>query len=203
MAGANQFELVFNKAQVQAAILAMAATPQEVKKASDRAARHTMNAMRTLIAKSISSELNIPANKLKTRLNVRKFGNESPVWILFVGLNSMPVDQIGDVSQTGAGLQHRNGLVKGGFHKDVFQNGRKGWIRKKRARALGLKLPGLEKGRDNVTFRGNLAGRYPVVRIATDLGGMAQTIINHWQSKSRARFLTRFEHELQFIKGKK
>ncbi|APU01162.1 hypothetical protein [Aeromonas phage 32] len=203
MAGANQFELVFNKAQVQAAILAMAATPQDIKKASDRAARHTMNAMRTLIAKSISSELNIPVNKLKTRLNVRKYGNDSPVWILFVGLNAMPVDQIGDVSQTGAGLQHRNGMVQGGFHKDVFGNGRKGWIRKKRARTLGLNLPGLEKGKNNVTFRGNLAGRYPVVRISTDLGGMAQTIINHWQSKSRARFLTRFEHELKFITEKK
>lgn len=202
MAGANQFELVFDKSQVQAAILAMAATPQEVNKASDRAARHTMNAMRTLIARSISSQLNIPVNKLKSRLNVRKYGSGSPsVWILWVGLNAMPLDQIGPISQNRSGLRYRGGTVKGGFDKDVFSSGQRGWIRKKRARDLGLKIPGLEKGRDNVTLRGSLAGRFPVVRIATDLGAAAQTIINHWQGKSRERFLTRFEHELRHIKG--
>lgn len=202
MAGAK-FELVFNQSDVNAAIQAMAATPAQIKKASDRAARHTMKALSTLIARSISSELNIPVNKLKSRLNVRKYGGSSPIWILWVGLNAMPVDQIGEVSQSQQGLSHRNGLVKGGFHKDVFGNGRKGWIRKKRARDLGLKLPGLEKGKNNVTFKGHLAGRYPVVRIATDLGSMAQTIINHWQSKARARFLVRFEHELSNLQRTK
>lgn len=202
MAGANQFELVFDNSQVQAAILAMAATPKEVSKASDRAARHTMNAMKTLIARSISAQLNIPVNALKSRLNVRKYGNGSPsVWMLWVGLNAMPVQQIGNISQNKAGLRHKGGIVKGGFDKDVFSSGQRGWIRKSRARALGLKLPGLEKGKDNVTFHGSLAGRFPVVRIATDLGAAAQTIINQWQAKSRERFLTRFEHELSHIKG--
>ncbi|AWH14521.1 hypothetical protein [Aeromonas phage 13AhydR10PP] len=202
MSGAK-FELVFNQSDLNAAIQAMAATPAQIKKASDRAARHTMKVMSTLIARSISSELNIPVNKLKSRLNVKKYGGNAPVWILWVGLNAMPVDQIGNVSQNQEGLSHRNGITKGGFHKDVFGNGRKGWIRKKRARALGLKLPGLEKGKNNVTFRGNLAGRYPVVRIATDLGAMAQTIINHWQGKARSRFIARFEHELSYLQTEK
>ncbi|MGL4505185.1 MAG: hypothetical protein ACRCUF_05575 [Aeromonas sobria] len=202
MAGAK-FELLFDPAQVNAAIQAMAATPQEIKKASDRAARHTLNAMKTLIARSISSQLNIPVNKLKKRLSVRRYTGDKPVWILFVGLNSMPVDQIGDVSQSPTGITHRNGSVKGGFYKDVFNHGRKGWIRKSRARKLGLKLPGLEKGKDNVTFKGSLAGRFPLVRISTDLGQAAQTIINHFETKARARFLTRFEHELENLKRTK
>ncbi|APU00746.1 hypothetical protein [Aeromonas phage Asp37] len=199
MAGAK-FELLFNQSEVNAAIQAMAATPQEIKKASDRAARHTMNAMKTLIARAISAQLNIPVNKLKTRLNVKKYNGTNPVWILFVGLNNMPMDVIGNVSQNPTGLQHRNGIVKGGFYKDVFSHGRKGWIRKARARALGLKLPGLEKGKNNVTFRGSLAGRFPLVRISTDLGQAAQMIINHFQTKAKGRFLIRFEHELRNIK---
>lgn len=202
MAGAK-FELVFNQSQVNAAIQAVAATPAEVKKAADRAARHTLAAMKTLIARSISSQLNIPVNKLKARLSVKKYGDSAPVWILWVGLNAMPVSFIGPISQNQSGLQHRNGITKGGFDKDVFGNGQRGWIRKKRARALGLKIPGLEKWKHNVTFHGELAGRFPVVRVATDLGEAAQTIINHWQSKARDRFLPRFEHELRNIKRKK
>lgn len=201
MAGANQFELVFDNSQVQAAILAMAATPKEVSKASDRAARHTMNAMKTLIARSISAQLNIPVNALKSRLSVRKYGNGSPsVWMLWVGLNAMPVQQIGNISQNKAGLRHKGGIVKGGFDKDVFSSGQRGWIRKSRAKALGLKLPGLDKDGSKQPPT-HLRGRFPVVRIATDLGVAAQTIINQWQSKSRERFLTRFEHELSHIKG--
>lgn len=201
MAGANQFELVFDNSQVQAAILAMAATPKEVSKASDRAARHTMNAMKTLIARSISAQLNIPVNALKSRLSVRKYGNGSPsVWMLWVGLNAMPVQQIGNISQNKAGLRHKGGIVKGGFDKDVFSSGQRGWIRKSRAKALGLKLPGLDKAGSKQP-PAHLRGRFPVVRIATDLGVAAQTIINQWQSKSSERFLTRFEHELSHIKG--
>ncbi|QIZ02623.1 hypothetical protein AhyVDH1_018 [Aeromonas phage AhyVDH1] len=202
MAGAK-FELVFNQSQVQAAIQAMAATPAEITKASDRAARHTLNAMKTLIARSISVQLNIPVNKLKTRLSIKRYSASSPVWILWVGLNAMPVDQIGPVSQNPTGLSHRNGIVKGGFHQALFGQGRHGWIRKKRARELGLNLPGLEKWKHNVTFHGELKHKFPVVRISTDLGKAAETIINHWQSKARGRFLTRFEHELANIKRKK
>lgn len=201
MAGANQFELVFDNSQVQAAILAMAATPKEVSKASDRAARHTMNAMKTLIARSISAQLNLPVNVLKSRLNVRKYGKGSPsVWVLWVGLNAMPVQQIGNISQAKAGLRHKGGIVKGGFDKDVFSSGQRGWIRKSRAKALGLKLPGLDKAGSKQP-PAHLLGRFPVVRIATDLGAAAQTIINQWQAKSRERFLARFRHELSHIKG--
>lgn len=202
MAGAK-FELLFDQSQVNAVVQEMAATPQEIKKASDRAARHTMNVMRTLVARTLSSEFKIPAYALKSRLTVRHYSGTRPAWILFVGLNAMPVDVIGPTSQAKTGLQHRNGLVKGGFNTDVYKNGKRGWIRKKRARDLGLKLPGLEKGRDNVTLLGGLAGRFPLVRIATDLGTAADAIISHFQGKARDRFLARFDHELRHLKRTK
>lgn len=200
MAGAK-FELSFNQSQVNAVIQEMAATPAEVKKASDRAARHTMNAMKTLIVRAISSQFKIPVSALRSRVTVRKYSADNPVWIMFVGLNSMPVDKVGPISQNPTGLKHRNGLVKGGFDTDVFKNGKRGWIRKKRARDLNLDLPGLEKWKHSVTLRGPLAGRFPIVRISTDLGGAASTIIAHFQSKAKGRFLARFEHELKHIKG--
>lgn len=201
MAGAK-FELSFQESQFNAAIQAMAASPAEIQKAADRAARHTLRAMQTLIAKSLSKQFNIPYLKLRARLNVRKYNGASPVWILWVGLNPMAVDQIGNVSQNTVGLQHRNGLVKGGFHQGLFGQGRKAWIRKKRARELGLKLPWMEAGNGRQPPK-ELKHKFPVIRIGTDLGAAAGDIIQHFNAKAKDRFVTRFVHELEFIRSKK
>lgn len=203
MAGVNNFSLAFDPLQFQAVIAQIAATPSEVTKASDRAARHTMAVMRTLIARTLSRETGIPVNKLKTRLSVKsgRSGGSSS-WLLFVGLNRMPYENAGAISQNTTGLQHMGRVVKGGFGGPVF-GAKKGWIRKKRARELGLALPGLEKGRDNVTLKGGLHHRFPVLRISHDLGGAASAVIMAFENQARAKFIARFEHDLKHIKGLK
>ncbi|MGL5776828.1 MAG: hypothetical protein ACRCYB_16095, partial [Aeromonas veronii] len=90
----------------------------------------------------------------------------------------------------------------GGFYKGVFTKAPQGWIRKKRARALGLNLPGLGKGDPSVRFPdSNMESRFPVLRISHDLGQHAQAVVNGFEHKARQRFLVRFDHELRRIKG--
>lgn len=200
MAGAK-FELLFNQSQVNAAIQAMAASPSEIKKASDRAARHTMTVMGTVVSRAVSAASGIPMKALKSRLRVSKLSGDNPVWVLWLGLNNMPYDVAGPVSQSPTGLVHGKGVVKGGFYKGVYTKAPQGWIRKKRARELGLKLPGIEKGKDNVTLLGDLPSRFPVMRISHDLGKHADMVVKEFEGKARARFVVRFEHELKHIKG--
>ncbi|MGL4355652.1 MAG: hypothetical protein ACRCTP_17605 [Aeromonas popoffii] len=196
MAGAN-FEILFKPEDLQAAITAVAASSSDIQKASDRAARRTMQWMRARISKDVSASLGIPAAMMRTRLTVKHFSGSRPVWILFLGVNRMPVDLTGTVAQSSTGLRHRGGTIKGGFHKDVFSHGKKGWIRKKRARELGLKMPGLEGAGSGL----NIDGRFPVLRISHDLNEAARGIMQRHQAQGHRQFLIRFEHELKHIKG--
>lgn len=201
MSGAK-FELLLGKSDIQGAIQAMAASPAEINKAANAASRHTLKKMSTLVARSISAVSGIPTKALRSRISVRKYSSENPVWILFVGLNRMPMDIAETVSQNPVGLKHSRGIVKGGFYKAVHSHAPQGWIRKKRARDLGLRLPGLGEGNPAVRFPGSdMNSRFPVLRISHDLGQHAQTVINQFQGRVRADFLVRFEHELKRIKG--
>ncbi|MGL5285673.1 MAG: hypothetical protein ACRC8D_06000 [Aeromonas sp.] len=194
MAGSN-FELTFDRQALQGIITALEATGPELTKAADRAAKRTLIWMRARITKGVSGALGIPAAKLRTRITIKKPGGNPPAWILFLGVNRMPVDVASTVSQTKRGLRHRGGTVQGGFYQDVFKHGRKGWIRKGRARRLGLKLPGLS-GAGSFDD-----GRFPVLRISHDLEAAATPIVEQYRKQGEGRFLAQLEHEIKYIKG--
>ncbi|MGL4755652.1 MAG: hypothetical protein ACRCXB_25105 [Aeromonadaceae bacterium] len=202
MSGAK-FELLFNQSQVNAVIAELAATPTQITKASNAAARHTLNVMSTLVARTLAQTSGIPSKALKTRMRVSRLSGTNPVWILWVGLNDMPYDVAGPVSQSRAGLVHGKGTVKGGFYKGVFDKTPYGWIRKKRARELKLDIAGIKKSENSIPLDASLSGRFPVMRISHDLGKHADEIIKGFEDKARARFLERFDHELRRLKGKK
>ncbi|MGL5483092.1 MAG: hypothetical protein ACRDC7_14460, partial [Aeromonas veronii] len=95
------------------------------------------------------------------------------------------------------GLKHKGGTVQGGFYKDVFHHGRRGWIRKKRARALGLDLPGLKGSGSGV----NIDGRFPIIRISHNLETACTPIFKKYERKGRKRFEDEFHRQLKLIKG--
>ncbi|MGY3887198.1 hypothetical protein [Aeromonas aquatica] len=197
MAGGN-FELLFDRAALQGLIATLEATGSEVTKAANRAAERTMRSVRSGVAKEVAKAHGIPVKMLTNRITLKSYKGEDPVWILFVGINRMPVDVADpNVKQTEAGLSHKGGMVKGGFYQDVFHHGRKGWIRKKRARELGLKLPGLDGPGSGV----NIDGRFPVIRISHDLATITTPIFRRYQKIATRTFEARFEHELKHIKG--
>lgn len=195
MAGAD-----FSKS-LQAVIAEMAASPKDIKTASDRAARRTMQYLRGAIATTISDQLGIPKGKLKTRVTFKRSNGETPQWVLFVGLNRMPYDVAGPVSQNRTGLVHKGGVVKGGFYESPFRSGMGGWIRKKRAKDLGLKLPGLNER--SGTPPGKLRHKFPLLRISHDLGISANAVTMTFEKQAYERFVARFDHELRNIKRSK
>ena len=200
----SKTELLFDQATLQAFISSIQASGPEVMKAANMAAGDTMRWLRTRIAGEVSKSTGIPLAKLKTRITQKRVGGGKgrALWVLFLGVNRMPID-IADpgVSQSSTGLTHKGGTVKGGFHKDVFNHGRRGWIRKKRARELGLTLPGLEKGKNNVTFHGELKHKFPILRISHDLHAACEPIFRKYDAQGRRRFESEFNRQLLRIKG--
>lgn len=200
MSGSSKTELLFDQATLKDFIDSIQATGPEVMRAADMAARDAMRWMQSRISREVSVSLGIPLPQLKTRITQKRVGggNGRALWVLFLGVNQMPID-IADpgVSQTPAGLKHKGGMVQGGFHKDVFHHGRRGWIRKKRARDLGLKLPGLKGSGSGV----NIDGRFPVLRISHDLHAACAPIFKKYEIQGRRMFETEFNRQLLRIKG--
>lgn len=191
MAGAS-FSIAFRKEDLQAITDAVEASTSEYLRAADRAAKRTMIWLRQRISQEVGAALGIPQSSLRTRITMKKTEGRSPAWVLFMGVNRLPYDKTGPTSQNPYGLLHRSGAVKGGFKADV--SGQKGWIRKGRAKALGLKLPGGEGVRSETA---NL----PIIRISHDLDASATPIIERYGAQVNRLFMQRFEHELKQIKG--
>lgn len=200
----SKTELLFDKATLQSFVDSINATGPEVMKAANLAASSTMRWLRSRIAGEVSASLGIPLAKLNTRITQKRVGGgkDRALWVLFLGVNRMPID-IADpgVSQNQTGLTHKGGTVKGAFYKDVFKHGRRGWIRKKRGRELGLDLPGLEKGRDNVTLKGGLSNKFPILRVSHNLHAAAAPIFKKYEPQGQRRFESEFNRQLLRIKG--
>ncbi|MGL4755193.1 MAG: hypothetical protein ACRCXB_22775 [Aeromonadaceae bacterium] len=195
-----QFDILFQQSDFDGLIASLQAAPADFNKASDRAASRTMQWMRARVSRELAARLGIPVAKLRTRITQKKYSTSTPYWVLFLGVNHLPIDLTGPIKQNSIGLGHRGGTVRGGFKKDVFSNGEKGWIRKKRARQLGLKLPGLKGEGSGI----NIDGRFPVLRISHDLEDAATPIFHKYHAQAKRQFMERFEHELAHImKGKK
>ena len=191
MAGSN-FSISFKESDLRALVDSLGASMLEANKAAARAARRTLATVRAAIRRDVAAQLNIPQNKLTTRLIVRPLGVSS--WELFFGVNRMPYDKTSNVSQNAFGMAHRTRDIKSGFVDNMGGGTKKGWIRKGRARQLGIDLPGLGSGPAGT-------GRLPIIRISHDLEEVANPIFERHQKRISSLFLARFEHELKNIKG--
>lgn len=189
----------FNTA-IQAAIAEMAASTKDINIAAYRAGHRTMQFLRTAVSRSMAAQLGIPVGKLKGRVRYIPSNAKRPEWRLFVGLNDMPYDIAGKVYQNAVGLSHKGGVVKGGFYSNPHGKAG-GWIRKKRAKDLGLKLPGLDKNTKAKSAKEK--HRFPVLRISHDLGIAADPVMMVFEKQANAKFLERFNHELRRLKGSK
>lgn len=191
MTGNNSFDVKFNQADFLGLVTALESSAQDVNLAANRAARRTMAWMRVNVAKDCATLLGIPASRLKTRIRQRKLGNNQ--WSLFVGTNPLPYDRTGKVGQSTMGMTHPTTTVRAGWVNKMGGSTDKGFIRKGRAKKLGLKLPGL-KG--NFKEGANL----PILRISHDLHEITTPIFDKYAAQGSRYFRQRFEHELRNIK---
>ncbi|MGL5589086.1 MAG: hypothetical protein ACRDDI_13615 [Aeromonas veronii] len=192
MAGSS-FTVQFKQQDLQGVISSLGALPKDIEQASRSAAKRALNMTLVAIRREVAFKLNISQKALKTRLTVRGAGPGT--WILFFGVNRLPYDRTGNVDQNSYGMTHKTSDTKSGFVDNMGGSTKKGWIRKGRARQLGLKLPGLAGGKPD-------DGRLPILRIAHDLEAVATPIFERHQKRLSTLFAARFEHELKRIRGK-
>lgn len=191
------FSLSVKQDELARVLAQVTAEAKHLPKAADRAARRVFEWLRNQVARELGRQLGIPQAALKTRLTVRRYEGNPPAWVLFLGSEPMPVDKMGKVSQNRVGVAARGGTTKGGFISNVYADGRKAWIRKRRARALGLDLYGIDKGE---TFNN---GRFPVMRISRDIHKAAAPIFKQYSQQAERRFYERLGHELAQLSGKR
>lgn len=199
MVGNSSFQVYFKQADFDGLIASMQALPKDIELASSRAANRTMQWLRAQVSRELSARFGIPKAKLRTRITSKRIGN-SPLWVLFMGVNHMPIDVASPIKQSSIGLVHKGGTVRGGFKKSIFGGGEKGWIRKRRARALGLKLPGLDSSSPSAQSGLKLShSRFPVLRISHDLEKGSRELFEKYTTQAHRQFMERFEHELSNV----
>lgn len=187
MAGSS-FNLAVNEKALAGVIASVGASAVHINKAAEMAAKRTLSMLQTRIKREVAAALNIPQKNLNARLVIRRGGKAS--WVLFFGINRMPYDKTGAVKQNTRGMTHRSGDIKSGFTDKMGGSSDKGWIRKGRAKQLGIKLPGLAGGKPD-------DGRLPILRISHDLDAAAQPVFARHEKAASRIFHERFEHELR------
>lgn len=206
-AGGVNFQLDFSReltritAQIQT-------TPEQVKKASNRAARKTMAWLSTRMAREISQGLRLPQKSLKQRLVSTMAGKgDDQVHLLWFGTVPLAAENAGRPRQGKRGTTVAGRRYDGAFFKGVYGGAPGVWIRKSRAAALGLQLPAMSRkkggGSDRFLDLGGAndssnRGRFPVMRVGIELETVAQEVFRRYERRALARYAELLEQEINY-----
>lgn len=204
--GAN-FQLNFAQ-EITRVTAQIQTTPEQVKKAGERARRKTMRWLSTRMAREISQALRVPQKSLKTRWSTTTAGSGAEqVTILWFGTLPLPAENAGRPRQGKKGTTAAGRRFDGAFYRSVYDGVARVWIRKSRAQALGLQLPAMSRKNGGGSQRfldlggsndSSNRGRFPVVRVGIELADLAGEVFRRYERRALARFAELIEQEINF-----
>jgi len=183
-------------------------TPEQLKKAGDRARRKTMRWLSTRMAREISQSLKVPQKGLKSRWSTTTAGKgDEQVAILWFGTVPLAAENAGRPRQSRRGTTVAGRRFDGAFFRGVYDDTPRVWVRKSRAAALGLNLPAMsrKKGGGNARFLdlggvndSSNRGRFPVMRVGIELEETAAEVFRRYERRALARFAELIEQEINY-----
>lgn len=183
-------------------------TPEQLKKAGDRARKKTMAWLSTRISREISQALRVPQKGLKTRWSTTTAGKgDDQVAILWFGTLPLAAENAGRPRQGKRGTAVAGRRFDGAFYRAVYDGTPRVWIRKSRAAALGLELPAMSRqkrgGNERFLDYGGANdssnhGRFPVMRVGIELEEMAGEVFRRYERRALARFAELIEQEINY-----
>lgn len=183
-------------------------TPEQLKKAGDRARKKTMAWLSTRISREISQALRVPQKGLKTRWSTTTAGKgDDQVAILWFGTLPLAAESAGRPRQGKRGTAVAGRRFDGAFYRAVYDGTPRVWIRKSRAAALGLELPAMSRqkrgGNERFLDYGGANdssnhGRFPVMRVGIELEEMAGEVFRRYERRALARFAELIEQEINY-----
>ncbi len=184
------------------------ATPEQVKKAGERARRKTLRWLSTRMSREISQALRVPQKGLKSRWSTTTAGKgDDQVAILWFGTMPLAAENAGMPRQGKRGTSVAGRRFDGAFYRAVYDGAPRVWIRKSRAEALGLNLPAMsrQKGGGNARFLdlggandSSNRGRFPVMRVGIELEELAGEVFRRYERRALARFAELIEQEINY-----
>lgn len=170
-------------------------TPEQLNKAAARAAKKTIQWLQTRISREIAQALGVPQRLIKKRLTASAAGKGvNQVHILWLGVAPISAELLGRPKQTRAGVTVGRRRFQGAFYRDVWGDGERVWIRKRRAEALGMDLSNKGAGSAGASD----SGRFPVVRVSVAVDVAAGEIFRRYQRRASERFGVLLEQELNY-----
>jgi len=184
------------------------ATPEQLKKAGDRARKKTMSWLSTRISREISQALRVPQKGLKARWSTTTAGKGADqVAILWFGTLPLAAENAGRPRQGARGTTVAGRRFDGAFYRAVYDGTPRVWIRKSRAAALGLELPAMSRQKRGGNQRfldlggandSSNHGRFPVIRVGIELEEMAGEVFRRYERRALARFAELIEQEINY-----
>lgn len=183
-------------------------TPEQVKKAGERARRKTLRWLSTRMSREISQALRVPQKGLKARWSTTTAGQgDDQVAILWFGTLPLPAESLGRPRQNKRGTTVAGRRFDGAFYRAVYDGMPRVWVRKSRAEALGLQLPAMsrQKRGGNQRFMdyggandSSNRGRFPVMRVGIELEDIAAEVFRRYERRALARFAELIEQEINY-----
>jgi len=186
----------------------LGATGKKVEVARLRAMRNTAKWLGGEILKQVARKERMPVRALKKRVFVRPIkpgDGEASVW---VGTEPVDVTTIGNPVQNKKGVNvGRFASYRGAFLARIYTGKEKVWIRKSSPFFEPSRYPTRYRAGDRGAHSDpTLMGRFPVVKAAVPIDGIAQDVAEKLELETYARFSNEFRHELNFelvVKGGK
>lgn len=180
-------------------------TPEQLRKAAERARRKTLRWLSTRMSREISQALRVPQRALKSRWSTTTAGQGADqVAILWFGTLPLPAESAGSPRQGKRGTAVAGRRFDGAFYRAVYDGVPRVWIRKARAQALGLDLPAMSRKKGGGDFRfleyagEGGRGRFPVMRVGIALEDMASEVFRRYERRALARFAELIEQEINY-----
>lgn len=161
--------------ELQQASAAIQATPKQLALAGQRAIKKTMRWLKVRIARELSQSLAISQKVLTPRFSLSTVGTGlDATTILWLGVNSMPAEMLGNARQTRRGVTVGKRKYEGAFYRRVYGDRSRVWRRKG-------------------------TSRLPVQAEVVEISDQASEVFKRFQTRIPAEFQRILQQELNYV----